>query len=94
MKRRPSILTSIALVVSILSCDNQTEEDVVAPMVSAEVPAVFTSNFKTGVTLSSDGTNVTLKSDGTPDHVTPYWGEGNAKYEDPTNRVLPHAGGA
>ena len=81
MKQRLSILTSIAFVIGIASCDKDTEADAVTPTSSAEVPAVFTNNFKAGVTLSSDGTNVTLKSNGTPDHVTPYWGAGHEKYE-------------
>ena len=48
------------------------------------VPAVFSSNYKTGVALSADCTSVIMKSNGTPDHVTPYWGVGNALYETQT----------
>jgi hypothetical protein len=48
---------------------------------SATVPVVFSSNYKSAVTLSADGTSLTLKSNGTPDHLTPYWGTGNALYE-------------
>ncbi len=48
---------------------------------TATVPAVFTANYKTAVTLSSDGSFVTLKSNGTPNHLTPYWGVGHPMYE-------------
>ncbi len=44
-------------------------------------PAVFTSNYRPGVTITSTCTSVILKSNGTPDHVTPYWGVGHAMYE-------------
>ena len=50
---------------------------------TATVPALYSSNFKSGVTLSATTTTVTMKSNGTPDHVTPYWGVGNALYEAP-----------
>ncbi len=45
------------------------------------VPTVFSSNYKSAVTLSATATTVTMKSSGVPDHVTPYWGTGNALYE-------------
>ncbi len=51
---------------------------------TATVPTVFSSNFKSGVTLSATSTTVTMKSTGVPDHVSPYWGTGNTLYEAPT----------
>ncbi|MEO7312733.1 MAG: YHYH protein [Chitinophagaceae bacterium] len=44
------------------------------------VPDVF-KKFNSSVTISSDGTYITLKSNGLPDHKSPYYGVGNAKYE-------------
>lgn len=49
----------------------------------ATVPTVFSSNYKSAVSLSATSTTVTLKSNGTPDHVTPYWGVGKTLYEAP-----------
>ncbi|EOR94469.1 hypothetical protein ADIARSV_2315 [Arcticibacter svalbardensis MN12-7] len=49
--------------------------------VTGTVPTVFSSNYKSAVTLSATSTTVTMKSSGVPDHVTPYWGVGNALYE-------------
>lgn len=49
---------------------------------SATVPTVFSANYKSAVTLSATTTTVTMKSEGLPDHVTPYWGSGNALYEE------------
>lgn len=44
------------------------------------------AQFQSMVTVSMIGSTVTLRSDGLPDHTSPYWGPGNAKYE------APHAG--
>jgi hypothetical protein len=56
------------------------------------VPTVFSTNYKSAVTLSADCTSVTLKSNGTPDHVTPYWGVGNTLYEEQTTRQIVNPG--
>jgi hypothetical protein len=44
------------------------------------------SRFRSAVTVSTSGSTVTLASQDVPDHVSPYWGTGNALYE------APHAG--
>jgi hypothetical protein len=71
----------ILLIASITCLLISCKKDDDAPTTSAEVPAVFSNNFKSAVTLSSDGTMLTAKSNGTPDHLTPYWGTGNPLYE-------------
>jgi hypothetical protein len=64
------------------SCSSSSsQDDTTEESGSATVPTVFSSSYKSAVTLSSDGTSVTMKSNGTPNHVTPYWGEGNTLYE-------------
>ena len=45
------------------------------------IPDAIKKNFKSSVLISTSNGNIVLKSYGIPDHVTPYWGEGNAKYE-------------
>jgi len=45
------------------------------------IASVVTGKYKSAVTISTSGANLVLKSAGVPDHVTPYWGVGNALYE-------------
>ena len=80
-----SVALSIAL--STMSCSkDDSTTDTSSPTTSGNttVPTIFSSNYKTAVSLSTDGTSLTLKSNGTPDHVTPYWGIGHALYEEQT----------
>lgn len=46
------------------------------------IEAVVRANYKSAVTLSVSGSSIVLRSKGVPDHVTPYWGPGNALYEE------------
>ena len=46
------------------------------------LPAMYLE-FGNGMTVSLDGQNVTLKTSDLPDHNTPYYGVGHAKYEAP-----------
>jgi YHYH protein len=67
--------------IAFISCnkdDTTTTEDT-----SGTVPTVFSSNYKSAVTLSASSTTVTLKSNGLPDHLSPYWDTTNALYEAP-----------
>ena len=73
-------LSIITLIIITISCRSDSSITGTTTAGTATVPSVFSSNFKSMVTLSSDGTNVTIKSNGEPDHVTPYWGVGNALY--------------
>lgn len=80
-------LTPIALILAviiIIGCSDSSDEITGAGTFTGTetVPEVFTKNFKAGVTLASDGTSINLRSNGLPDHNTPYWGVGNAMYED------------
>jgi hypothetical protein len=55
------------------------------PASPAGIQAVY-AQFGNGVTVSIDGATVVLRTTGTPDHTSPYWGSGHARYE------APHAG--
>ncbi len=72
------ILTALTVGL-IVSCGND-----VTPTTSGSVSIVdaVTNNYKSAVTISTSGSNIVLKSNGLPDHKTPYWGVGNALYED------------
>ncbi len=75
-------LAGLALLIATsFSCKKSTDDTDTGG--TATVPTVFSSNYKSAVTLSATTTTVTLKSNGTPDHLTPYWGTGNALYEAP-----------
>jgi hypothetical protein len=74
------IITGFALVtVFVTGCKKDSTDD----SASGTVPAVFSSNYKSAVTLSATSTTVTLKSNGLPDHKSPYWETTNALYEAP-----------
>jgi hypothetical protein len=75
-------ITGFALVTVVATgCKKDSDEDTGSG--TATVPTVFSTNYKSAVTLSATSTTVTMKSSGVPDHVTPYWGTGNALYEAP-----------
>ncbi len=76
VKVLPACLIIVAAALNSCSKDDAATEDS-----SGTVPAVFSSNYKSAVTLSATSTTVTMKSTGVPDHVTPYWGVGNVLYE-------------
>jgi hypothetical protein len=78
IKQNTKWAAMICITLSIVACSNEDSASDSSITENATVPAVFSSNYKTAVTLSSDGTSLTLKSNGTPDHVTPYWGTGHA----------------
>lgn len=75
----PNIFVLCYLIAStfLISCNKDTVDTS-----SGTVPDVFKDNYKSMVTLSASSTTITLKSNGLPDHKTPYWGVGNALYED------------
>lgn len=76
-----SIVSGVAIIlVTAFSCKKDSTDDGGGTGGTATVPAVYSANYKSGVTLSATATTVTLKSNGTPDHVTAYWGIGHAMY--------------
>jgi hypothetical protein len=81
MKSAPMLSAAFGLIVSLVCCTSCNKDTTTTDTSVGPVPAVFSSNYKSAVTLSASLTTVTMKSVGTPDHVTPYWGTGNAKYE-------------
>jgi hypothetical protein len=80
-------LSLLALSVAIFSCSKDDDVSLGSSIVSTgtiAVTSVVQSKYTSAVTISASGSSITLKSNGTPDHVTPYWGTGNALYEAPT----------
>lgn len=86
--RRAKITAAVGLVslVGLVAACNKDSDPVVTPSTSTgtgavSIPDVVKSAYKSAVTVSTSGNSITLKSAGVPDHVTPYWGAGNALYE-------------
>ena len=68
----------------IVACSN-SDSTTITPSTGSEsvnITSVVQSQYKSAVTVSTSGNSVILKSNGLPDHKTPYWGVGNALYED------------
>lgn len=69
----------------VAACSKDSSDDpVVTPDPTAStvtITDVVKAKYKSTVTVSTSGNSITLKSEGVPDHVTPYWGVGNALYE-------------
>lgn len=79
-------LSILGLVASVYSCstsdDDVTDTSVLTGSVSTT--SVVQSKYVTSaVTITTSENNIILKSNGTPNHVSPYWGVGNALYEAP-----------
>jgi hypothetical protein len=89
---RLSILGGISVVLFLSCCSSCSKDTTTTDTSVGTVPTVFSTNFKSAVTLSASLTTVTMKSNGTPDHVTPYWGTGNAKYEAQTTGQIVNPG--
>ena len=82
-------LSLLTLSIAIYSC-SKSEEDVPVTTTNegaVSVTSVVQSKYTSAVTISTSGSSIILKSKGTPDHVTPYWGVGNALYEAPTKEA-------
>lgn len=84
-------LSLLALGVTINSCsksDDVTTSGLIVSTGAVSVTSVVQSKYTSAVTISTSGSgntsSITIKSNGTPNHVTPYWGTGNALYEAPT----------
>ncbi len=73
------IVFSVVLITACSKDDDVTEIDPVAG--ATTITDVVKASYKSMVTVSTSGNTITLKSEGVPDHVTPYWGVGNALYE-------------
>ncbi|MCG9791683.1 YHYH protein [Flavobacterium algicola] len=59
-----------------------TASDDIAATGAVDITSVVLNKYFNGVTMATTASSIVLKSNGLPDHKTPYWGEGNALYED------------
>jgi YHYH protein len=85
-KLKVSILgfSLVAITTIVYGCikDETTNPDVTPGAVA--ITSVVQAKYTSAVTFSTSGSSIVLKSNGKPDHVSPYWGSGNALYEAPT----------
>jgi hypothetical protein len=77
-----SVLAIVSMMLCIVGCGKNDSTTADEP--SVPVPTVFSSNYKSAVTLSATTNYVTMKSNGLPDHVSPYWESTNTLYETQT----------
>lgn len=89
-KVKISILSLTLLVTCILiySCSKDddspaipAEEEVSITEEGVSITSVVQATYTSAVTISTSDGSITLRSNGTPNHVSPYWGVGNALYE-------------
>lgn len=68
----------IPAVVMLLACGGSAAT---SPSESSEVPGMYKAFTGDGVSVNVDGNYVVITTTGVPDHKSPYFGAGNAKYE-------------
>lgn len=76
-----SLFSAGALIVFLASCASPT-----SPTFSADVPAVY-KKFTASVYVYVSGDYIVVESKDLPNHKSPYWGVGNALYEEATSGV-------
>lgn len=77
--RRARVARAMVLI-SVLQACNSSSVATTPAATSTNAPDMYKS-FGNGVTVSIEGTDVVLRSNGLPDHKSPYFSAGNAKYE-------------
>jgi hypothetical protein len=75
-------ISFLAFSIIISSCNKDDDASETPTAGSASITSVVQAKYTSAVEFSTSGTSITLKSNGLPDHKTPYWGIGNALYED------------
>jgi hypothetical protein len=84
-RRRRTAASSIAgcavIGASLLACGENAASSTSPPDESFSIASVVAAQYKSAVTVTTSEGSIVLSSSGVPDHVTPYWGEGNALYE-------------
>jgi len=73
---------ALALSITLYSCKKGKIVSTGDISITDVVKAKFTSNVTISTSGSGKKSSITLKSNGLPDHKTPYWGSGNALYEE------------
>ncbi len=79
-----SFATGILAFGLIASCSSSSDPTPTTTTGSVSITDVVNSKYKSSVTITVGTSSIVLKSKGIPDHVSPYWGSGNALYEAPT----------
>lgn len=75
-----SLLATIGFVTA-CSSDSDTTVTPTTTTGSVSITDVVKANYTNAVGIATSGTNLVLSSQGVPNHVTPYYGVGNALYE-------------
>lgn len=77
-------ISLLATSLFIYSCSRNEESTETPTPGTVSITSVVQSKYVgSKVTITTNGSSIILKSNGTPNHVSPYWGIGNALYEAP-----------
>ena len=77
--------TSLIFLIAIqLSCNSSegTTDSTTTTTGTTDITTVVKETYFNATVVSTSGNSITIKSNGLPNHKTPYWGVGNALYED------------
>ena len=72
----------IATSIVAFSCKKDDTTDNTGNTGTVDITNAVRSNYTGSATVSASSGNLVIKSNGLPNHKTPYWGAGNALYED------------
>lgn len=90
---RPKLILPLCFVITVLilafiSCSSDSASDEEAmdddDIVVTGLHAAFQEFDTDNTDIYLDGSEVVIETNGLPNHTTPYWGEGNALYVEPT----------
>lgn len=83
-KSKKNFLLPFAVILVIACSKDDVSTTTTTTTTGTSITDVIKANYKSAVTIATSGTSITLSSKGIPDHVSAYWGSGNALYEAPS----------
>lgn len=78
----PGLILMIVIIATAISCNKDSAVEDTSTVGTTDITSVVQSNYIGTSTVAVSGSGITIKSTGLPNHKTPYWGVGNALYED------------
>ncbi len=77
-----SLILVIALITAASSCKKDDATTDAGGTGTTDITSAVQANYTGTASVTTSATSITIKSTGLPNHKTPYWGAGNALYED------------
>ncbi len=84
MKKSSGLVLTGAVILSVaaFSCKKDSTTVDTGTNGTVDITSVVQSTYTGSATVAASSSSIVIKSDGLPNHKTPYWGVGNALYED------------